>query len=65
MDEILKKRIEEAASEGSKRYDPNVSQYSLGKNIGYIRGFMDGAEFMLSNQWVNIKDRFSEENKTL
>ena len=39
MNEILKKRIEEAAIEGSKHYDPNVSKYSQGKQVGYLRGF--------------------------
>ena len=38
MNEILKKRIEEAAVDGSKHYDPNVSKYSQGKQVGYVRG---------------------------
>ena len=37
MDEILKKRIEEAAINGSKHYDPNISKYSQDKQVGNYR----------------------------
>lgn len=56
MNEILKKRIEEAAINGSKHYDPNISKYSQGKQVGYIRGFNEGAEYALSRQWISVED---------
>ena len=43
------RRIDEAAMEGSKHYDPNVSKYSQGKQVGYLRGFNAGAEYALSH----------------
>lgn len=61
MNEILKKRIEEAAREGSKHYDPNVSKYSQGKQVGYLRGFNEGAEYALSHQWINVEESLPEE----
>lgn len=60
MNEILKKRIEEAATNGSKHYDPNISKYSQGKQVGYIRGFKEGAEYTLSNQWISVKEALPE-----
>ena len=45
MNEILKKRIEEAGINGSKHYDPNVSKYSQGKQVGYLRGFNEGKKY--------------------
>ena len=56
MNEILKKRIEEAAINGSKHYDPNISKYSQGKQVGYIRGFKEGAEYAISHQWINVEE---------
>ena len=56
MNEILKKRIEEAAINGSKHYDPDVSKYSQGKQVGYLRGFAEGAEYTLQNQWISVDD---------
>ena len=61
MNEILKKRIEEAAREGSKHYDPNVSKYSQGKQVGYIRGFKEGAEYALSHQWISVDEALPED----
>lgn len=63
MNEILKKRIQEAAREGSKHYDPNVSKYSQGKQVGYLRGFNDGAEYALSHQFISIEEAFPEANE--
>lgn len=56
MNEILKKRIEQAAIDGSKHYDPNVSKYSQGKQVGYLRGFKEGAEYALTHQWISVKE---------
>ena len=60
MNEILKKRIEEAAINGSKHYDPNISKYSQGKQVGYIRGFKEGAEYALSHQFISVEEALPE-----
>ena len=65
MNEILKKRIEEAAINGSKHYDPNISKYSQGKQVGYIRGFNEGAEYALSHQWISVEDALPEANENV
>ena len=49
MNEILKKRIEEAAND---RYTDNTFAY---------KGFIDGAEYALSHQWISVKDRMPSE----
>ena len=63
MNKILKKRIEEAAINGSKHYNPNISTYSQGKQVGYIRGFNDGAEYALSHQWIRVEEALPEEEE--
>lgn len=63
MNEILKKRIEEAAINGSKHYDPNISKYSQGKQVGYIRGFKEGAEYALSHQFISVEEALPEMEK--
>ena len=65
MNEILKKRIEEAAREGSKHYDPNVSKYSQGKQVGYIRGFKEGAQYVLSHQWISVEEYLPEYDESV
>ena len=60
MNEILKKRIEEAGVKGSKHYDPNVSKYSQGKQVGYLRGFNEGAAFALSHQFISVDEALPE-----
>lgn len=62
---MLKKRIEEAAREGSKHYDPNVSKYSQGKQVGYLRGFNEGARFALSHQWISVDEALPEEDSNV
>lgn len=63
MNEILRKRIEQAAIDGSKHYDPNVSKYSQGKQVGYVRGFNAGAEFALSHQWISVDEALPDDNE--
>ena len=60
MNKILRKKIEQAAIDASKHYDPNVSNYSQGKQVGYVRGFNAGAEFALSHQWISVEDALPE-----
>ena len=56
MNEILKKRIEEACIAGSKQYS-DTSKYS---KVGYIRGFKNGAEYALSHQWISVEEALPE-----
>ena len=63
MNKILRKKIEQAAIDGSKHYDPNVSKYSQGKQVGYVRGFNAGAEFALSHQWISIDEALPDDNE--
>ena len=60
MNETLRKKIEQAAIDGSKHYRPNISKYSQGKQVGYVRGFNAGAEFALSHQWISVEDALPE-----
>ena len=52
MNEILRKRIEEACIVGSKQYS-DTSKYS---KVGYLRGFNEGAEYALSHQWISVEE---------
>ena len=54
---------EQEAIDGSKHYDPNVSKYSQGKQVGYVRGFNAGAEFALSHQWISIDEALPDDNE--
>ena len=51
MNEILKKRIEEAAND---RYTDNTFAY---------KGFIDGAEYALSHQWISVEDALPNEDE--
>lgn len=62
MNEILKKRIEEAGQAGSLHYNPETSTYSQGKQVGYLRGFNAGAEYALSHQWISVDEALPEED---
>lgn len=62
MNEILKKRIEEAGQAGSLHYNPETSAYSHGKQVGYLRGFNAGAEYALSHQWISVDEALPEED---
>ena len=52
MNEILKKRIEEAADDLSM----NESPY-------YYQAFIDGAEYAISHQWISVKEALPEANE--
>ena len=51
MNEILKKRIEEAAN---NRYTNNTFAY---------KGFIDGAEYALSHQFISVEEALPEANE--
>lgn len=53
MNEILKKRIEEAAND---RYTDNTFAY---------KGFIDGAEYAISHQWISVKEALPEANENV
>ena len=59
MNEILKKRIEEACISGSKQYS-DTSKYS---KVGYLRGFNEGAEYALSHQWISVEEALPEDEE--
>ena len=61
MNEILKKRIEEACIAGSKQYS-DTSKYS---KVGYLRGFNEGAEYALSHQWISVDEALPEANENV
>ena len=53
MNEILKKRIEQAAND---RYTDNTFAY---------KGFIDGAEYALSHQWISFEESLPEANENV
>ena len=53
MNEILKKRIEEAAND---RYTDNTFAY---------KGFIDGAEYALSHQWISVEEYLPEYDESV
>ena len=60
MNEILKKRIEEAAGKRSFKYlsQDRIEELELGCH--YEAGFIDGAEYALSHQWISVKETLPE-----
>lgn len=53
MNDILKKRIEEAAND---RYTDNTFAY---------KGFIDGAEYALSHQFISVEEALPEANENV
>ena len=53
MNEILKKRIEGAAND---RYTDNTFAY---------KGFIDGAEYAISHQFISVEDALPEANENV
>lgn len=60
MNEILKKRIEEAAEKHSEEYRPDESLYGIGTQIGYLQGFLKGANYALTHQFISVKESLPE-----
>ena len=56
MNEILKKRVEEAADKHSFKYlsQDRIEELELGCH--YESGFMEGAEYAISHQWISVED---------
>ena len=60
MNEILKKRIEGAVGKRSFKYlsQDRIEELELGCH--YEAGFMEGAEYALSHQWISVEDALPE-----
>ena len=60
MNEILKKRIEEAAGKSSFKYLSQDGIEELDLECHYEAGFMEGAEYVLSHQWISVEESLPE-----
>lgn len=60
MNDIQKKRIEEAAGKFSESCRPDKSLYGLGVQIGYLQGFLKGSEYALTHQWISVDEALPE-----
>ena len=60
MNEILKKRIEEASDKYSFKYlcQEHIGELELGCH--YESGFIEGAAFALSRQWIRVDESLPE-----
>ena len=60
MNEIQKKRIEEAADKHSFKYlsQDRIEELELGCH--YEAGFIAGAEYALSNKWISVEEYLPE-----
>ena len=60
MNDILKKRIEEAADKHSFKYlsQDRIEELELGCH--YEAGFIAGAEYALYNQWISVEEALPE-----
>ena len=65
MNEILKKRIEEAAGESSFKYlsQDRIEELELGCH--YEAGFMEGAQYALSHQWISVEEALPEYDESV
>ena len=65
MNEILKKRIEEAADKHSFKYlsQDRIEELELGCH--YEAGFIAGAEYVLSHQWISVEEALPEANENV
>lgn len=62
MNEILKKRIEEESIEYVR---PTRDIIPLAESIASKEGFMRGAEYALSHQWISVDEALPENGKTV
>ena len=65
MNEILKKRIEEAADKHSFKYlsQDRIEELELGCH--YEAGFMEGAEYAISHQFISVKEALPEYDESV
>lgn len=60
MNEILKKRIEEAAVEHAESIPQSDERKEYSRE-----DFIAGAEYALSHQWISVEDAFPEANENV
>ena len=60
MNEILKKRIDEAAGKRSFKYLSQNRIEELELECHYEAGFIHGAEYALYNQWISVNEALPE-----
>ena len=65
MNEILKKRIDEAAGKRSFKYLSQDRIEELDLECHYEAGFIDGAEYALSHQWIRIEEALPEYDESV
>lgn len=65
MNEILKKRIEEAAGKRSFKYlsQDRIEELELGCH--YEAGFIEGAEYALSHQFISVDEALPKYDETV
>ena len=63
MNEILKKRIEEAARERQSKLPYCDDRKVRGEYVGYLKGFIEGAKYALSHQWISIDEALPDDNE--
>lgn len=61
MNEILKKKIEEAAA----KYSGNQIGLDYIGEAACEQGFIDGAKYALSHQWISVKESLPEYNEVV
>ena len=65
MNEILKKRIEEAVDKHSFKYLSQDRIEELDLECHYEAGFIDGAEYAISHQFISVDDALPEANENV
>ena len=60
MNEILKKRIEEAAGKSSFKYLSQDGIEELELECHYNAGFIEGAEYALFHRWISVDEALPE-----
>ena len=63
MNEILKKRIEEAAVEHQSKQPYCDDRKVRGMFVGYRKGFIEGAEYALSHQWIRMDESYPNDDE--
>ena len=65
MNEILTKRIEEAADKHSFKYLSQDRIEELELECHYNAGFIEGAEYALSHQWISVEEYLPEYDESV
>ena len=63
MNEILKKRIEESAVEHQSKQPYCDDRKVRGMFVGYRKGFIEGAEYALSRQWIRMDEAYPDDDE--